>query len=171
MFDTDSDPLRLALAGSSALLAALVIGSGLRGRRPARTLIGGSVLALLLWWIYSITFPTTVSTRGDGETPTLVVSYIAMVLGMIAHYVYAKAERGETKLTLEWMPFLMPILASPIVFIPLVSIAGEVGTAGGIFTRARLMVYLVAFQNGFFWKYFFDERRSALPGPSAAPQA
>ena len=170
MFDTDLDPLRMAFAASSVLFAVLVIASGLRARRRARALAGSTALAFLLWWIYSITFPSTVTTRGDGGAATLVVSYFAMVLGMMAHYVYAKAERGETRLTIEWLPFLMPILASPIVFIPLVSIAGEVGTTGGVFTRARLMVYLVAFQNGFFWKHFFDARRSALPGPSAAPQ-
>jgi hypothetical protein len=165
MFETSLDPLRLALAASSLALAILAITSGLRARRPARALAGGAVLAGVLWWIYFATFPTAVGSRGDAEIAALVVSYVSMVLGMTAHYVYAKAEKGETTLRIEWMPFLMPILASPIVFIPLVSIAGEVGTDGGLFSRARLMVYLVAFQNGFFWKHFFDQRRPALPTP------
>jgi hypothetical protein len=30
---------------------------------------------------------------------------------------------------------------------------------GGAFTKAKLMVYLVAFQNGFFWKSFFEQSR------------
>lgn len=164
MMETILDPLRLALATSSLALAMLAVTSGLRARRPARALAGG-VLAVLLWWIYVATFPTAIGSRGDAETAALVVSYVAMVLGMAAHYVYAKAEAGETTLRIEWMPFLMPILASPIVFIPLVTIAGEVGTDGSLFSRARLMVYLVAFQNGFFWKHFFDQRRHAISTP------
>jgi hypothetical protein len=36
------------------------------------------------------------------------------------------------------------------------------GGTGGAFTRAKLMVYLVAFQNGFFWKKLFEQRRRAL---------
>ena len=166
MPDSNIDPLRLILAGSSAALAAFVILSGLRLQKPLRTLIGGAVLCGGLWIVYSITFPSEAISRGDRETPTLVLSYVAMVLGMMAQYVYAKSERGETKLNLEWMPFVTPILASPIVFIPLVSIAGEVST-GDLFSRARVMVYLVAFQNGFFWKQFLEQRRST--GAAALP--
>ena len=169
MFETTLDPLRIALAASSLALAILAITSGLRARRPSRALAGSAVLAGVLWWIYVASFPSTVGSRGDAETAALVVSYVAMVLGMAAHYVYAKAEKGETTLKIEWMPFLMPILASPIVFIPLVSIAGEVGTDGSLFSSARMMVYLVAFQNGFFWKHFFDQRRPALPTPTLMP--
>jgi hypothetical protein len=57
------------------------------------------------------------------------------------------------------MPFLMPIFASPIVFIPLLTLTSEVAM-GGAFTRPKLMVYLVAFQNGFFWKSFFEQRKA-----------
>jgi hypothetical protein len=160
---TSLDPLRLALAASSVALAFLVIVSGLRARHVVRALVGAAVLGTVLWWIYFATFPPAGRGRGDGESAALVISYVSMVIGMIAHYVYAKAEKGETTLRIEWMPFLMPILASPIVFIPLVSIAGEVSSTGGLFERARLMVYLVAFQNGFFWKHFFDQRRVAAP--------
>ena len=61
--------------------------------------------------------------------------------------------------------FLMPIFASPIVFIPLLTISSD-AAMNGPFTQARLMVYLVAFQNGFFWKNFFDEKK---PRVLAAP--
>jgi hypothetical protein len=60
----------------------------------------------------------------------------------------------------------MPILASPIVFIPLLTIAGEVN-APGILSRAKLMVYFVAFQNGFFWKSFFEQRRQVIASEHA----
>lgn len=172
MFNSGFDPLQFLLAASSVGVSAFVVVSALRARRPMRLLVLGVALVCALWGIYFLTFPvTTARSRGDAETAALVISYISMVLGMMAHYVYAKAEKGDTKLTIEWMPFLMPVLASPIVFIPLVSIAGEVGATGGLFARAKLMVYLVAFQNGFFWKHFFDQRKSMpLSVASASPQ-
>jgi hypothetical protein len=168
MFDPAFDPIRLLLAVSSIAVAAFVVVSALRARRPVRALIAAAALMCVLGGIYVLTFPTTIGrTRGEAESGPLVVSYIAMVLGMMAHYVYAKAEKGETRLTIEWMRFVMPILASPIVFIPLVSIAGEVGATGHLFERAKVMVYLVAFQNGFFWKHFFDQRRPGATAPDA----
>ena len=62
------------------------------------------------------------------------------------------------------MVFLMPIFASPIVFIPLLTITSDVAMGGGAFTKSKLMVYLVAFQNGFFWKGFFDKARHKAQG-------
>ena len=90
------------------------------------------------------------------ETASIVLCYGSMLLGMTAEYAYSLAERasrGEAKVKFDTLTFLMPIFASPIVFIPLLT--------GGAFTRARVMVYLVAFQNGFFWKQLFEQRRQA----------
>jgi hypothetical protein len=84
-----------------------------------------------------------------------------MPLGMMAEYGYAKAERGETTFTFELMPFLMPISACPIVVLPLLTLTTGDAMVGGAFTRAKLMVYFVAFHNGFFWKGFFEQRRMA----------
>ena len=80
---------------------------------------------------------------------------------------YAQAERGQTKFTFNALTFLMPVFASPIVFIPLLTLTSELG-AGGAFTRARVMVYLVAFQNGFFWKVFFEQQQKQIRGGIAA---
>ena len=148
---------------SGVLFAAIALYLAIRTRRAgpiAGTLLG---LAAAAWIVYTVMPSPTTSRSAPEEASgaTLVISYIAMVLGMVAHYAYAQAEKGARTLTIEWLPFLMPILASPIVFIPLVSIAGETPSAGGAFTRAKLMIYLVAFQNGFFWKHFFDQRKPA----------
>ena len=167
------DTLKLALAGSGLVLAVIVIWWRLRSRRPAQALAWAVVLAIGLRWIYTTTFPPG-ETRdiGDGETAVLVMSYFSMVLGMVAHYIYQKGASGEKTLTIEWMPLLMPILVSPIVFIPLMTIASQVAstTTGSLFAHAKLMVFLVAFENGFFWKHFFDQHRPALPTPAAVPQ-
>ena len=107
--------------------------------------------------VYALS-PRSVETRGISETASIVFCYASMVLGMIAEYAYAQAERGSKKFEFEPMSFLMPIFASPIVFMPLLTLTSDI-SAGGAFTRAKLMVYLVAFQNGFFWKTFFEQRR------------
>jgi hypothetical protein len=120
--------------------------------------------------------PAVVETKdGLDETASIVFCYLSMVLGMVAQYFYFQIERGNRKFEFDWMTLLMPIFASPIVFIPLLTLTSEVAI-GGAFTRAKLMVYLVAFQNGFFWKSFFEQRRDEAKAPavvitSVAPRA
>ena len=93
-----------------------------------------------------------------------------MLLGMIAHYGYTQAERRKKRFTFEPMSFFMPIFASPIVFIPLLAIMSDVSD-GGAFTHGKLMVYLVAFQNGFFWKSFFDQQKRTVEQTTHAKAA
>lgn len=154
----------LLLSGIASGVVLLLL--ALRTRRPRVIVLTLMVVALSAWIVYSVA-PATAGTRGEDDNTTLVISYVAMVLGMTAHYVYAQAERGAKKLKFNWLSFVMPILASPIVFIPLVSLSGEVPAVGGAFTHAKVMVYLVAFQNGFFWKHFFDQRKQ---DPGVAPR-
>ena len=92
--------------------------------------------------------------------------YLSMVLGMVAQYFYKQAERGDKALTFQAVEFLMPIFASPIVFIPLLTITSDLSLSGP-FTKAKLMVYLIAFQNGFFWKSFFDQRQKVAQQSAA----
>ena len=126
--------------------------------RSAPLLPRALAIAGALGIVYALA-PSAVQTRGGiDEAASIAFCYVSMVLGMIAQYGYAQAERGNKKLELDWMTFLMPIFASPIVFIPLLTLTSEIAM-GGAFTRAKLMVYLVAFQNGFFWKSFFEQRR------------
>ena len=93
------------------------------------------------------------------------------VMIMMAEYGYAQAERGRKKFKFELVTFMMPVFASPIVFIPLLTLTTDEAMAGGAFTRVKLMVYLVAFQNGFFWKSFFEQRRLAAAQPVEARSA
>ena len=157
----------LLVSGTAS--AAVVFYLALRSRRP-RTIVATLVLLLVGALIVYAVSPTATITRGDeANGVTLVISYVAMLLGMAAHYFYAQADRGAKKVKFQWLAFLMPILASPIVFIPLVSIAGEVPAVGGAFTHAKVMVYLVAFQNGFFWKHFFErQKQEAAPARQKA---
>jgi drug/metabolite transporter (DMT)-like permease len=151
--------LGIILTASMICLIGTVAYRDIVRRRPGRYLptvvLGGLALG-----VYTFVFPERVETKGSiDETAAIVVCYLAMLSGMIAEYFYTQAEQGARKLSFEPMAFLMPIFASPIVFIPLLTITSDVAI-GGAFTRAKLMVYLVAFQNGFFWKGFFEQRRA-----------
>lgn len=126
------------------------------------TLLVGIVGAGVWYVTPSPSATRDVTTRGDEvEIAAVVICYVAMLLGMMAEYVYAQAEKGAQKLTFNALTFMMPILVSPIVFIPLVTIAGQFPEPG-VLSQARLMIYLVAFQNGFFWKSFLEQRRQAV---------
>jgi hypothetical protein len=131
-------------------------------RRGARRFLSSLLLVSLAMAVIYMALPDSIESKGPlDEVVAVSFCYVAMVLGMFAEYGYSQAERGETRLTFRTIDFLMPIFASPIVFIPLLTIATDVSD-GGAFTRQKLMVYLVAFQNGFFWKSFFEQRRQAF---------
>ena len=131
------------------------------GRRPRRYRATVALLAVALG-VFAFALRDTVESKGtiDDTTP-VVFCYLAMLVGMFAENGYSQAARGHTRLTFVLMDFLMPVFASPIVFIPLLTITADMAQ-GGAFTRSKLMVYLVAFQNGFFWKSFFEQRRKAV---------
>lgn len=148
-----------SLVGATAGLAWFAVRQ--RAARLWPAAVGVALAGVGIW----LMFPLPAATRAVGEpghsaadVAAVVVSYVAMLLGMMAEYVYQQAEKKRKRFTFVPLTFVMPILVSPIVFIPLLTIVTEAGP-GGAFTRARLMVYLVAFQSGFFWKGFLEQRR------------
>jgi len=154
---------QLAALLLTASLAGLTASAGylhLVRTRPRR-FAPVTVLTALTVLVSLTAFPDDVESKGPiGETLAVVFCYAAMVLGMIAQYGYQQAERRE--FTFDPAAFFMPIFASPIVFIPLLTVLGDVNTSGAL-SKSKVMVYLVAFQNGFFWRSFFH----AGPRPSA----
>jgi hypothetical protein len=154
----------------AASLAAAAIGLGaldIDGNRRRRLALSAALAATAVG-VYVHTPASEIETKGGAQDAIAVAfCYASMVLGMAAQYCYRQAEGGAKRLRFRAAEFMMPIFASPIVFIPLLGIASEAAMSGP-FTHARLMVYLVAFQNGFFWKNFFEERRQR---PLAAAEA
>jgi predicted outer membrane lipoprotein len=88
---------------------------------------------------------------------TVGVLYVAMIAGMVAQYFYFYAHRK-----FRWRSFIKPFLASPIVFMPLVSAYQKALTSLDAFELGDLMLLLVAFQNGFFWKVIFDKQEEHI---------
>ncbi len=143
----------LSLAG---LLAGRIFSDIWRGR--PRRLWPTAVLLLVSIGAYVFAFREDVESKGAvDEGLAVALCYVAMLLGMVAEYFYRQAERGRRRFRWEPMTFMMPIFASPIVFIPLLTLIDV--SEGGVLAKAKLMIYLVAFQNGFFWKGFFEKQR------------
>lgn len=149
---------------SLAILLLLLLVEGRRGRdmSPAATaqrrhttrfvvalllIIGGALMAAL--------FLSTHETMDSGAQTvpwaTVGLLYVAMIVGMIFHYFYFYSHRR-----FRWRTFIKPFLASPLVFMPLVSVYQQALTSLDVFELGDLIMLFVAFQNGFFWKVIFD---------------
>jgi ABC-type Co2+ transport system permease subunit len=120
--------------------------------------------AFALFLNRQFTFPVTrVVAMGPQQDLALWVAlYFCMLAGMFAQYAYRHFERPRRHRTKwDWGLFIAPAFASPIVFVPL---AASFISAGLDFTKptaAKFMIFFVAFQNGFFWKEFFDLKQKA----------
>ena len=110
-------------------------------------------------------FPTidkNATPRGDTTQSIyiVVVLYVCMLLGMFAQHAFTRFERPRVERNkLDIGVFLAPIFASPIVFIPLLAALQSAELDLSRLDAARMMLFFVAFQNGFFWKEYFDHRR------------
>jgi hypothetical protein len=88
--------------------------------------------------------------------------YLCMLAGMFAQYAYRHFEQPRRHRT-KWDGglFIAPVFASPIVFVPLATSCISAGLDFSKPTAAKFMIFFVAFQNGFFWKEFFDLKKKA----------
>lgn len=167
-------PLLAEILVTLSLLGALIfcVWSFFKHRNIKKTvlqllLLLGLVLTLHVFlgfpnFLVSFTGQTISKGRSDGELlenwPMYVVSYVAMILGMLSQYVYAwlTKPQGERP-TFDWGSFVAPLLVSPIVFVPLF---GTLNGGEGV-EKSNFMIVLVAFENGFFFKSYFDQRAKA----------
>jgi cell division protein FtsW (lipid II flippase) len=93
---------------------------------------------------------------------------LCMIFGMLAQFLYRHFERPHAERPqFDWGMFIAPLFASPIVFIPLLAALDVDHADLGNMTATRSMIFFVAFQNGFFWKEFFDrkQRQEGSPRP------
>lgn len=129
-------------------------------RNHATRFIVGLLLVIGVSVVAAI-FLRTHETMGSGAQAvpwgTVGLLYVAMIMGMVAQYFYFYPRRQ-----FRWRAFIKPFLASPIVFMPLVSAYQKALTGLDAFELGDLMLLCVAFQNGFFWKVIFDKREEQL---------
>ena len=83
-------------------------------------------------------------------------------MGMIAQYLYSWLGQPPSKRKTKRFDmglFIAPIFTSPIVFIPLLAALQNAVVDLQNLTTPKMMLFLVAFENGFFWKEYFDHRQ------------
>ena len=97
----------------------------------------------------------------DDEWKFIVVMYIFMVLGMAAQFAYNhySKPRGKRRKKFDFGLFIAPFFASPIIFIPLLAAFMSADIDLSQEHQSRIMLFFVAFENGFFWKDYFDHKR------------
>ena len=137
-------------------------------RRRPRRVLPAVALTILTVLVLRFTLSEQIETKGPvNETLAVAFCYGAMLLGMVAQYAYNQARTGN----FEFDPaaFFMPIFASPIVFIPLLTVISDVNATGALAT-SKLMVYLVSFQNGFFWRGFFEAQKMGVTQTRTDPR-
>ena len=97
--------------------------------------------------------------KGEDDPPTnmifIALMYLAMLLGMLASYAYKRLSQPETgRPPWDWGLFLAPVFVSPIIFIPLYTMLQDNPDGA-----SNMMLLLIAFQNGFLWKEYFDQKK------------
>jgi hypothetical protein len=138
------------------------------GRHLAFALVVLVAFSIFLHQLFGFPFPSQIVAKGgNSDLAVAVALFICMLLGMGAqfihgHFIVPRAERKPFDIGL----FVAPVFASPIVFIPLLAALQNADIDLTNLTIPRMMVFLVAFQNGFFWKDFFDKRRRELLDPA-----
>lgn len=165
-------PLPLTITVAVAMLALISIGAT-RARRTGEwagfllETLGLAVFALSLYWLFGFPLPEPAATsKGPQESFILVaVLFVCMILGMLAQAFYehfSLARPKRVRKTLDWGLFFAPVCASPIVFIPLMVALQNADIDLKALTVPRMMMFFVAFQNGFFWKEHFDRKRKDI---------
>jgi hypothetical protein len=94
----------------------------------------------------------------DDHVYLIISLYFFLVLGMLSHFCYNYLLQPlKKRKKFDFGYFIAPVLISPIVFLPLLAtfqnVNLEIENLG-----AKLMFFCIAFENGFFWKEFFDNR-------------
>jgi hypothetical protein len=133
---------------------------------------GLAAFALFLHWLFGFPIPGPALTAKGAQDDFTIASvlFACMILGMLAqgfyqHYTLPSSMR--VRKPLDFGLLIAPLCASPIVFIPLMVALQNSNIDLRALTVPRMMIFFVAFQNGFFWKEHFDrQRRDAKVGRS-----
>ena len=151
------------LYASVFVLATLTIRNYLKSKQLIKLLLSLFLLGLVLLFVLRGPLAPTDTVAKSGslqETLFLVALYLFMVFGMLSHYMYTffmkeKAERKKFDLGV----FLAPVFASPLIFIPLLGAFQQANVDLQENAAAKYMIFLVAYENGFFWREYFSNRQ------------
>ena len=156
-----SDLLNWTTAVSLLALAGVLFYRDYKARSGKGFILHALILlacVAFLWRFFGFLKTAPVGKGDNNEVYFIIVLYVIMVLGMLASYAFQhfskqKAGRKEWDIGL----FLAPVFISPVIFIPLLTAFQQAGS-----DSPRMMMFLVAFQNGFLWKEYFDHKRKKV---------
>ena len=117
-------------------------------------------IAIFLNRLFGFPYVVIVAKSEENDFAVTAALFICMVLGMLAQFFYHHfSTPGSERTPFDLGLFVAPFFAAPIVFLPLLAAFQQVNIDISRLTTPKLMVFLVAFQNGFFWKDFFDGQK------------
>jgi hypothetical protein len=157
-------PLMITLTSVSfVVLLAIALYYFIQTKNVRRFILQLIVIGLAFVFLYFLFYKAEVATakRNSGnDIYFVIVLYFFMILGMLAQYTYARfSQPKRLRKKFDFGLFIAPVFASPIIFIPLLSALQNANVDLRQLTTVKMMVFFVAFENGFFWKEYFDNRR------------
>jgi hypothetical protein len=154
--------ITLTIISLIALLA-IAIYYFIQTKNVLRLLLHLFIIGLAFVFLYFLFYkPEVPATKGDGGNDIyfVIVLYTLMILGMLAQSSYTRLSQPKRRRKkFDFGLFIAPVFASPIIFIPLLSALQNANVDLRQLTTVKMMVFFVAFENGFFWKEYFDNRR------------
>ncbi|UCE07487.1 MAG: hypothetical protein JSW07_05480 [bacterium] len=148
---------------SLVVLLAIAIYYFIQTKNIRRFILQLIIIGLVFAFLYLLfCTPASPAARGNGgdDSYFVIVLYFFMILGMLAQYTYARFSQPKRyRKKFEFGLFIALVFASPIIFIPLLSALQNANIDLLQLTIVKMMVFFVAFENGFFWKEYFDNRR------------
>ena len=140
----------------SAVYLVVIIVDAIRTRQFKRLLwhILIWVVAIVIALLY---FQQTTGRIAFGDGPSRIVAisvtFVATLVGIAAHYFFNLEKRAD----FDWFTLFKPLLITPIVILPLV---GSMQQNANIEMMQLVMLGLLAFQNGFFWRAVFEKAQA-----------
>ncbi len=111
--------------------------------------------------VFGFPSPSGVVAKGSEASRALYVAlYVCVLMGMAFQFAFRYfSQPKELRSSWDWGLFIAPFFASPLIFFPLVAAFQSSGVDFNDSRAPRLMVLMVAFQNGFFWKEIFERKQ------------
>jgi hypothetical protein len=147
-------------------LIAFTIYRYLKSKNVRNLIIHLFLIIIYILVFFGFVFFNNLTPKGgqDEHIYLIIALYIFMILGMLAHYGYNRlSQPAKTRKKFDLGYFIAPVLVSPIIFFPLLATLQSVNIEIETF-NIKLLFFCVAFENGFFWKEFCDNRRQDKEG-------
>ncbi len=90
---------------------------------------------------------------------------VCMLVGMLSQVFYqhfSLPRKRRLRKKIDWGQFFAPACASPIILVPLMVTLQNANIDFKAMTVPKMMIFFIAFQNGFFWKALFDRKQKEL---------